>query len=385
MRIALVACSSVPGAGTPERHVAALARGLACRGVQVEVLAQVSGRRLLALSELDHVVVRRFPAPTAMSPMSPALWHYLRRPATSFDLVHVHGDHIPSLSLAVARARPRHCVFTPHAPIQRLLRWPYARVTRVLLERAVQTVCLSRAEADLLRRIFPWATNRVGVVASGINAAAIQAATPFADPGRVVLAVGALERYKRVDRAIAAMASLDPAFRLVVVGDGADRRWLQGYARDLKVSSRVHFVGHVSDAVFYRWLRTACVIVTLAEQQASGVQVFEALSAGTPAVASDIPVHREAASQAAGAGVTFVSPDGSPLEVVDAIEEAASARIKSTARTDLPSWEAAVDGTLSLYEAALNPRRRPAVAPLGPLPNEGPPSRDTGPGLALLG
>jgi glycosyltransferase involved in cell wall biosynthesis len=378
MRVGLVACSLVPGAGTLERHVAELARGLTRRGVRVEVLAQASGRRLDALSELDNVVVRHFPAPTAMSPVSPGRWHYLRRPAALFDLVHVHGDHLPSLALAVARARPRGLVFTPHAPLQRLLRWPYARVTRVLVNRAVQTVCLSTVEADLLRRIFPRAASRVGVVPNGVNAPAIQAAPPFSDPGRVVLAVGVLERYKRVDRAIAAMASLDPSFRLVVVGDGPARRWLQGYARDLEVSARVEFVGQVSDAVLYRWLRTACVVVTLPEQEASGAQVLEALSAGTPVVASNIPVHHEAASQGAGAGVTFISPDGSPLEVVDGIEEAASTGVNSAGRTDLHPWEAAVDSILSLYERLI-PQRRPAVAQVHPLTNEGLPNRDAGP------
>jgi len=233
------------------------------------------------------------------------------------DVVHVHSAP-PPLGLGVARAGLRRLVFTPRAPIQRLLHWPYAHMTQAAVGRALRTVCTSRADADLVRCSFPWAAKRLRVVPTGVDVNAIRAATPLAYPGRVVLTIGPLERRKRIERAIAAMASLDPEFRLVVVGDGPARRRLRAYAADLEVSSRVEFVGWVSEPVLHRWLRTARVIVALAERANAGLPVLEALSAGAPVVASDIQVHHEAASYAAGGGLRFVSPEGSPLEVADA-------------------------------------------------------------------
>jgi glycosyltransferase involved in cell wall biosynthesis len=365
MKVALVTSSYLPHSGGRERHVHELARGLARRGAQVEVLVQGGVRGVPTLAEGEGVVVRRFP--TVVGPgrlaAAPGLWDRLRVAAETFDVADVHTPRTP-LAQTVARAGFRPLVFTPHAAVPRLVRWPYARSIRAVVGDAAQIVCRSNVEADLLRGRFPWAADRIAVVPTGVDAAAIRAARPFPHAGRVVVAVGRLERRKRVDRAIAAMASLDPAYRLVVVGSGPARHRLHAYAADLQVSSCVEFVGPVSDRDLYRWLRTGDVLVALAEQEDSGLQVTEALAAGAAVVASDIPVHREAASEVDGAHVIFVSPEGSPLEVADAISEAASLGVRpqaEMARLAVPSWDSVVSRMLDLYETLI-PGGPPAVA-----------------------
>jgi phosphatidylinositol alpha-mannosyltransferase len=355
MKIALVASSYVPDAGGLQRQVDELARGLARRGADVELLVQGPRGGVPRIAEHDGVVVRRFPTVVRRGRFAaaPGLSERLRRTAAVFDLADLHTAYAP-LALAVARAGFGRFVFTPEAPIQRLVHWPYAVVTRAVVDAAARIVCRSRVEADLLGRTFPWAAHRIRVVPTGVDAEGIRAACPFPHPGRVVLTVGRLERRKRVDRAIAAMASLDPEHRLVVVGDGPSRHRLRAYAADLRVSSRVEFVGSVSDADLYRWLRTGYVLVALGEQESSGLHVTEALTAGAAVVASDIPAHREAAADVDGDRVIYVSPEGSPLEVADAISQAAGLAVwPTTQEWNLParSWDSVVDRTLELYEA----------------------------------
>ena len=363
MRVALVASSYRPQAGGLERHVDELARGLALRGADVEVLTQCRPRGLARLSDSTGFTLRRFVAQQGdtRSPVAPGLWAYLRRTVRSFDLVHAHTREAP-LALAVLRTRPRRLVFTPHAAVRHMLRWPYARVMRAVIDHAAQTICTSHAERDLLCGRFPEAAARIHVVPTGVDVAAIQAARPFALPGRVVLTVGPLQRYRRVDRAIAAMASLDPAFSLVAIGEGPTRNKLLAHAADLHVSSRVRLLGAIPDAALYRWLRTARVVVTLAEHHPSGHQVAEGLTAGTAVVASDTPVHREAASYGDSAGVIFVSPEGSPLEVSDAISRASEMFVESAAPMSIPRWSGVVDSTLTLYEAVIRGGPPPAKA-----------------------
>jgi glycosyltransferase involved in cell wall biosynthesis len=230
------------------------------------------------------------------------------------------------------------------------MRWPQARVTRTVLQHAVRVVCTSSAQADLLCRAFPSSADRVRVVPPAVDARAIQAAKPFPTRESIVLVVGRLERSQRVDRAIAAMAAFGPGSRLVVVGDGPARRALQAYAADLRVSSRVVFAGTVADTALYRWLRTAQVVVSLGERHSSGMQVLEALAARAPVVASDIPAHREAAFRAGDRGVVFVSPEGSPLEVADAISAATELEVSPAAGDRIPSLDGVVDTTAALYE-----------------------------------
>jgi glycosyltransferase involved in cell wall biosynthesis len=365
MRVALVTPSYAPHPGGLERHVDKLAHGLARCGVEVEVLTQAPFRRSAHVVESDGVLIRRFGASigVARAGVAPGLWEHLRRTATSFDVADAHGAHIP-LAMATARAGVRRLVFTPHGPIQRLLRWPYGRATRALVDRAVWTVCGSRAQAALLLKAFSSAAEGTRVVPKGVDLEAIQAAEPFPGKTGPVLAVGRLVRYQRVDRAIAAMAGLDSSARLVVVGDGPAMRSLRAYAADLLVSPRVEFLGSVPDSELYRWLRTARVVVTLAEQQSSGLQLLESFGAGVPAVASDLPAHREAAAYVNGANVTWVPPTGSPLEVGDAIREAAWLHAVPTSAPQLPTWDDVVDTTLGLYEAAMlaQPQMRGARA-----------------------
>jgi glycosyltransferase involved in cell wall biosynthesis len=354
MKIALVASSYLPTRGALERHVDQLARGLARRGAEVEILTQGATRGTQRHAELDGVIVRRFP--TSVGPLrfavAPGLWDRMRLVADEFDLADVHCTHAP-FALAVARAGFRRQVFTPHAPVQRLVGWPYFRATRTVVAGAAQIVCTSRVERDLLCGRFPLAARRTRVVPTGVDTAAIGAASSFARSGSMVLTVGRLERAKRIDRAIAAMAGLGPEFRLVVVGDGPDRHRLQAYAADLKVSSRVAFVGAVPDEELYRWLRTADVVVALPEQHSSGLQVTEALAAGASVVASDVPVHHEAAARLPDERVFFVSAVGSPLEVADAITDAAAVGVHTAipaADSPIPSWDSVVNSMWSLYE-----------------------------------
>jgi len=368
VKVALVASSYLPRAGVLERHVHELAGGLTSRGAEVEVLAQNPPARQPRISEFDGFVVRRFPSSVGRARLgvAPGLWEHLRRRARSFDLVHVHTAH-RALGLAVAQAHPRRFVLTLHEPVRRLLRWPHGAATQSLIEHAARITCTSRVGTALLGARFPWAAERIETLQHGVDVAAIQAARPFFLPGNLVLGVGRLERHKRIDRAIAAMASLDPSFRLAIVGHGSARQRLMAQAADLRVSSRIQFVGSVPDSELYRWLRTACALVALAEEPTSGLQLVEALAAGVPAVASDISAYHNAASYGEGAGVKFVPPSGSPLEVADAIYEAAALTRLPATQARLPTWDAVVDKTLQLYEEVCGsdlgqPARAPAAS-----------------------
>jgi len=343
----------LPRRGALERRVHELARELVRRGADVEVLTQDPTRHAPRVSEYDGVVVRRFPTSLGhRRTVAPGIWEHLRRTAASFDVVDAHAAH-PLLALTAAWAGVQRLVFTPYVPMRQLLGWSNAVVTRAVVEHAARTVCTSGAEASLLRGALRSAVEKVRVIPSGVDVAAIQAAQRFPGEDGVVLAVGRLERRKRLDRLIAAMVVLGHEMRLVVVGEGPARRRLEAHASDLLISPRVDFVGSVPDRDLYRWLRTASIVVDLAEESGSGLQLLEACAAGIPAVASDIPTHRETASYAGGDGVVFVPPEGSPLDVAEAILQATAMRRLPPGRLRLPTWEMAVDSTLAIYDGLM--------------------------------
>jgi glycosyltransferase involved in cell wall biosynthesis len=287
--------------------------------------------------------------------VAPRLRERLRLTSQEFDVIDVHTRQA-SLALAVASARVRRLVLTPSASVQAFLAWPHTRAARAMLAATPRIVCASESERELWCGSFPQVASRTVVVPDGIDPNAIRSAVPFDVPRTVVLAVDRLDRSTGVGRAIAAVAGLDPEFRLVVVGDGPARDRLRAFADDLRVSSRIQFTGPVSDAMLHRWLRTARVVVSLPRERSSGMAVTEACAAGVSVVASDLPVQRQAAERVGGS-VIFVAPRGSPLDVADAIDEAS--RLSVIPSPDLlasstTSWDDTLDATWDLYESMLN-------------------------------
>ena len=347
MRVALFASSYADIRGGVARHVDQLARGLVRRGVEVEITV-LGDLRLPAVG--GSGLTRRIPteAGRLRSAMAFPFWRALRLAADGSDVVDIHISAFPLAPPGVAlELGPT--VLTPHVPVQRLRRWPYARTVGTLIDASHRILCASAVERDLLLESFPRAAGRADVMRPGVDHLAIQAAAPFASAETVVVTNGRLERNQCLDRAIAAMASLQPDFRLVILGDGPDRRRLEGFAADLRVDARVTFAGALSDALRYRWLRTAHVFAALGVEDRSGVEMMEALTAGVSVVASDIAVHREVAEQVPGSRVFLVAPEGSPLDVADAIDFADEAP-SPTAFWPVRSWESLVDGTFEVYQ-----------------------------------
>ena len=96
-------------------------------------------------------------------------------------------------------------------------------------------------------------------------------------PSDFYLLVGALVPYKRIDRAIAACAQANR--RLVIVGDGPDRKRLEAHA-----PPHVDFRGHVSDEVLAQ-LYSECRALIMPGVEDFGISAVEAQAAGAPVIA----------------------------------------------------------------------------------------------------
>src|SRR5512142_2435730 len=102
-RIAMISPRYAPDIGGVEQNAERIARGLAARGVRLDLLTTDPTRRLPRREVLDGVDVRRFPtlAGDAVYFVSPWLARWLYRHAGEYDLLHVHSYHT-ALALEVA-------------------------------------------------------------------------------------------------------------------------------------------------------------------------------------------------------------------------------------------------------------------------------------------
>jgi glycosyltransferase involved in cell wall biosynthesis len=116
----------------------------------------------------------------------------------------------------------------------------------------------------------------------------------------------------------------------------------------------IHLPGYVDREQALGLLRHAEVFVLASEAEGFGLPLAEAISCGTPSVASDIPALREAGGQAA----LFASP-GDPAALAAAIGRAldpvvaGELRRRAAARAAGLRWEPVVDAWDELLEGVV--------------------------------
>lgn len=115
---------------------------------------------------------------------------------------------------------------------------------------------------------------------------------PLGEKENIVATVGALIARKGQDLVIGAVASI-PGTRLLLVGKGADEKYLRGLARDLRVEDRVHFLGSLDHDTLPVVLSAADAMALPSKKEGLANAWVEALACGTPIVISDAGGARE--------------------------------------------------------------------------------------------
>ena len=105
---------------------------------------------------------------------------------------------------------------------------------------------------------------------------------------KVLLFVGRLGREKNVEflvRAFAALRTLHPHVRLVIVGDGPIRDELRSLAENLALGTNAVFTGSVAHAEIAPYYQAADMFVFSSLTDTQGIVVLEAIASGLPVVA----------------------------------------------------------------------------------------------------
>lgn len=306
MKVALVCPYDWSKPGGVKAHIESLATQLNARH-EVRVFAPMSersesagrGPQVIGLGHPVPVPFNRSVAPVSLSPLA------VRQTLAALrrfqpHVVHVHEPFVPVVSVAAAAWGPRPVVATFHSwsdrdRAYRTIRRPARRVAGRLDARIAVSPAAQQYAGGALG--IPLGSFRV--VPNGVNADAFTAAEPLkylVDPTRpLILFVGRLEPRKGLDvlvRAFLRLRAARPDVRLCVVGEGPERERCQ---RMIPPSIRpdVLFVGAVSQEELPRYHASADIFASPATGGESfGIVLLEAMAAGLPVVASDIPGYR---------------------------------------------------------------------------------------------
>lgn len=219
------------------------------------------------------------------------------------DLVYVHGVPRPLLTAARARKRfklPFKLVGCNHSSKvwYRLLQRPELFFeTRLACRLADSLVAVSRGTACQLQRLVGTKTPPLAVLDNPAIACQFDelASQPCDEPWLrekslpVVLGVGLLDRRKRFDLLLQAMARVNAVrpVRCLILGKGNEREKLLRQAKRLGLASLVRLAGYVDNPLPY--MRECDLFVLASDAEAAPLVLAEALMAGTKVLATDTP------------------------------------------------------------------------------------------------
>ncbi len=332
LRIAIVSASARPLLGGIAEQVHLQAGALIRRGHEVTV---VTGGEALPAARREYEEIRigrTFLAP-AHGSRAAFVWgrnleRDLRALLTSdrFDLTHVHSPHEPGLPTAAVASAQMPVVATFHTagrPHPLLRAWVARQ--RMVYARISRRIAVSLAAREFAHALLP---GEYELTPNGVDTAR------FAGPGDLdppleptrrsarpspecldLLLVGCLEPRKGHDVALRALrlASARSPLRLFCVGDGRRRDALRRSARGLDV----FFAGAVAAEELPAWYaRSDLALAPATGGESFGVVLLEAMAAGLPLIASDLPGYREVL---APSGAGLLTPPGDAAALADAI------------------------------------------------------------------
>jgi phosphatidyl-myo-inositol alpha-mannosyltransferase len=211
------------------------------------------------------------------------------------DVVHAHEPLSPSTAMFAAWRSLVPVVGTFHAYSSRSRLFDRAApLLRPVWRKLSVRLAVSEAAAEFVGARMG---DRVRVVPNGLDVDAFSKAEPAAGlpEGRRLLWVGRLDPQKGFPAAVKAFAELAGEIQdlsFVVVGEGADRRVVQALERETR--GRIVMVGAVRHDQLPPYHAAADAFVSPAvDQESFGLVLVEAMAAGLPVVASDIPGYRE--------------------------------------------------------------------------------------------
>jgi len=309
VKLALVSPYDFAYPGGVTEHVSHLAEQFLARGNEVHIVAPSSDDETEPVASVDAPVHRigrvvSIPANGSVARITLSLRSYLQAKRLlaeeQFDLVHLHEPMMPALPLTVLRHSNTTNIGTFHAYRNTPLTYFYGKpILRPFFRKLHGHIAVSTAAHDFVGEYFPADYK---IIPNGIDFPRFN--TPLSPLGELgdsrptVLFVGRLEKRKGLRYLLRAWPSVlqrVPDARLVVVGRG---RPLEGYKRFALrqgwSDEDVVFAGYVATEDLPRYYQ-ACSVFCAPNtgQESFGIVLLEAMAAGAPIVASDIPGYRD--------------------------------------------------------------------------------------------
>jgi len=304
LRIAVLGTRGIPAAyGGFETFAEQLSVRLAARGHDVAVYGR-AGNVDQALHLQRHRGVRLVVLPAPRSKYLETVAHTLRaarwaaRERHQFVLLCNSANF---LALPILRASGARTALAIDGIESSRRKWglPGRAFYRVAERVGPRLADVTIADCEHIRRIYEArGAPRVEMISYGAEPPRFRGTTSLdrlgIRPGGYVLYVSRLEPENNADVVIRAWRDADPPLDLVVVGDAPYATAYKAQLRELAAGEpRIHFAGFLFGEGYDELRSHAALYVQATDVGGTHPALLEAMAAGLPIVANDIPEHRE--------------------------------------------------------------------------------------------
>lgn len=309
--------------------------------------------------------------PITTNPLGRILWEQLVWPLRSrfsgCDLIHGAAFSLPVMSTlpSVVTIFDLSFIYFPELfPTFRRLYLQWA--TRVACKKATKIITISDASRQDIIRLFGISEEKIAVVYPGTREMFIPPQKETVEafrkekklPARFVLHVGTLQPRKNLKRLVEAYHQANPKDVDLVFAGGKGWFYEEIFqtVQALGIEDRVHFPGYVPDSDLSSWYAAADLLVFPSVYEGFGMPIVEAMSCGTPVMASNASAMPEAVGDA---GVLFDPTNTAELAgTLEALLDNPDKLLEMSQRGLLQaqkfSWQKAGEETLAVYLDALD-------------------------------
>jgi glycosyltransferase involved in cell wall biosynthesis len=310
----------------------------------------------------------------------PALGHAARLPvrvvyeevalplrAARFDLLYCPADLAPAIAGTPIVVALRNLHIYDHTYYDTLRIRVLERLVRLGVRRARRIVVPTRAAAERIGERVSIPAQRIAIVPHGVSPESFESdradAMRSIDAKPYLFLPASVERHKRIEVLIRSLQYLeDPELEAWIAGEEVDPAYaaeLRRLATELGLAARVRFLGPVPYRQILAYYRGAFAMTFTSLLETFGHPMLEAMLAGTPIIAADMPAMREIAGDIA----RYFPPDD-PIGLARAVDQVGRERDSTKERVARGrdhaadfSWKRSIDALCRVFDEVLRERR----------------------------